>query len=436
MREKKESRFTQKALVIAEKVGSEVHLKSVRDAFLLTIPFLVLSGFMVFIAWVLLAEGSFVAAHLPENVVAAVTTICSKTINGGQNILALFMVIMTSYNLAKYKHYPQPLIPAVVSLGALFILMPSEITYTPLGTYGMFVSMITALLATEAFLALRKVDKLRIKISGNVPPAIIESFNDMLVIVVIELAASLISFTCVSVSGMEIHDMINAIVQKPMVGIATNLPAFLCYFGFGQCLCYFVGIHPAGVINPIFEPALMVAMEENNAAWLAGEAAPHIITLPFRDVYGTLGGIASTLGLIIAIFLVSKKRKDLRSIAKVSLPTSVFNINEPMLFGLPIVFNPIMLIPFCFTTTVIYIVAYVATALGLVSRLVVYTTWSTPIFLSGYIASGGDFRNVILQVVCLGIAVLCYMPFVKIMDRQKVEYMEQEAEFTEDELTL
>lgn len=376
------------------------------------------------------------AAHLPENVVAAVTTICSKTINGGQNILALFMVIMTSYNLAKYKHYPQPLIPAVVSLGALFILMPSEITYTPLGTYGMFVSMITALLATEAFLALRKVDKLRIKISGNVPPAIIESFNDMLVIVVIELAASLISFTCVSVSGMEIHDMINAIVQKPMVGIATNLPAFLCYFGFGQCLCYFVGIHPAGVINPIFEPALMVAMEENNAAWLAGEAAPHIITLPFRDVYGTLGGIASTLGLIIAIFLVSKKRKDLRSIAKVSLPTSVFNINEPMLFGLPIVFNPIMLIPFCFTTTVIYIVAYVATALGLVSRLVVYTTWSTPIFLSGYIASGGDFRNVILQVVCLGIAVLCYMPFVKIMDRQKVEYMEQEAEFTEDELTL
>ena len=125
MREKKESRFTQKALVIAEEVGSEVHLKSVRDAFLLTIPFLVLSGFMVFIAWVLLAEGSFVAAHLPANVVAAVTTICSKTINGGQNILALFMVIMTSYNLAKYKHYPQPLIPAVVSLGALFILMPS-----------------------------------------------------------------------------------------------------------------------------------------------------------------------------------------------------------------------------------------------------------------------------------------------------------------------
>ncbi len=435
MKEKKQSQFTQKVLVLAEKVGSEVHLKSVRDAFLLTIPFLVLSGFMVFFAWVLFADGSFCATHIPANVVSTITTICAKTINGGQNILALFMVIMTSYNLAKYKHYEQPLVPAMVSLGALFILMPSEISWTPMGTYGMFVSMITALLVTEAFLALRKVKGLRIKISGEVPPAIIESFNDMLVIVIIELVTATISFICVAASGMEIHELINAVIQKPMVGIATNLPAFLTYFGFGQCLCYFVGIHPAGVINPIFEPALMVAMEENNAAWLAGQEIPHIITLPFRDVYGTLGGIASTLGLIIAIFLVAK-RKDMRSIAKVSLPTSIFNINEPMLFGLPIVFNPIMLIPFCFTTTIIYIVAYVATALGLVSRLVVYTTWSTPILLSGYIASGGDFRNVILQILCLGIAVLCYLPFVKLMDRQKVEEDEEEVEFTEDDLNL
>lgn len=98
-------------------------------------------------------------------------------------------------------------------------------------------------------------------------------------------------------------------------------------------------------------------------------------------------------------------------------------------------FNPIMFVPFCFTTTVIYIVAYAATALGLVSRLVVYTTWSTPIFLSGYMASGGDFRNVILQVICLGIAVLIYLPFVKLLDRQQITAVEEE-EFTEDDLTL
>ena len=103
--------------------------------------------------------------------------------------------------------------------------------------------------------------------------------------------------------------------------------------------------------------------------------------------------------------------------------------------GLPIVFNPIMFVPFCFTTTIIYIVAYVATALLLVSRLVVYTTWSTPIFLSGYMASGGDFRNVILQVICLGIAVLTYLPFVKLLDRQQITSV-QDDELTEEELSF
>lgn len=430
---KKENKFVDKAVVIARKLSEEVHLKSIRDAFLFTIPFLVLSGFMVFFAYVLFADGSALAGLLPKNVVSAIQTICSKAINGGQNILALLMVLLTSFNLAKYRGSSNPIMPAIVSLGSLFILMPSKISWTPLGTYGMFVSLITALLVTEAFLALQKQDKLKIKIKGDVPPAIIESFNDMLSIIILELSVAILSFFSVAGTGMEVHDLINTVIQKPMVGVATNLPAFLLYFGFGQCLCYFFGIHPAGVINPIFEPALTVAINENNAAWLAGQTIPHIISLPFRDVYGTLGGIGSTLGLIIAIFLVSK-REDLRSIAKVGLPTSVFNINEPMLFGLPIVFNPLLFIPFCFTTTVIYIVAYFATAAGMVSKLVVFTTWSTPIFLSGYMASGGDWRNVVLQVICLGIATLIYLPFVLILNKQKVESVEDT--FSEDDLSF
>lgn len=423
----------EKVLKFAEKLGTEVHLKSIRDGFLSTIPFLVLSGFMVFFSYVLFAEGSALANALPANIVAGITTICNKTINGGQNILSLLMVVLVSYNLARYKGYSNPLTPALVSLGALFILMPSEIGYGTMGTSGMFVCLMTALLVTEMFMFLNKQSWLKLKINGNVPPAIIEAFNSMFIIIIIELVVSIISFACVSLSGLEVHDFINNVIQAPLVGVATSLPAFLLYFGFGQCLLYFFGIHPAGIINPIFEPMLMVAIEENNAAWIAGKEIPNIINLPFRDVYGTLGGIACTLGLLIAIFIASK-RKDLKDIAKVSLPTSLFNINEPVLFGVPIVFNPILFIPFCFTTTIIYIVAYVATAMGLVSKLVVFTTWSTPIFLSGYMASGGDFRNVILQVICLGIAVLTYLPFVKLMNKQDVSYeIENDSD---DSLTL
>ncbi len=415
----KKSSIRERVMKIAEKVGTEVHLKAIRDGFLTTIPFLVLSGFMVFFAYVLFSGDNFITQNLPKNVVDAIVSISSKTMNGGQNILSLFMVLLVSYNLAKYKNYKSPLMPALVSLGTLFILMPSEISYGTMGTSGMLVCLMTALIVTDSFLFLNKQQWLKIKISGNVPPAIIESFNSMFIVILIEIVASIVSFACLSSTGLEIHALINDVIQRPLVGVATNLPVFLLYFGFGQCLLYFFGIHPAGVINPIFEPLLLVAIEDNNKAWLAGNPIPNIINLPFRDVYGTLGGIACTLGLIIAIFLVSK-RKDIRDVAKVGLPTSVFNINEPILFGIPIVFNPILFIPFCFTTTIIYIIAYFATYIGLVSKLVVYTTWSTPIFLSGYIASGGDFRNVILQAVCLVIAVLCYLPFVKLLDRQKV----------------
>lgn len=432
---KNQSPLSQKALSFAQKLSREPHLRAICDSFLFTIPFLVLSGFMVFIAWVLLAEGTFVTKALPASVVTAIQTICSKAINGGQNILSLMMVFLTSYNLAKNKKHHNPVMPAIISVGALFILQPGALSYNQIGTKGLFVAFLTALLVTELFLALSKVEKLKLKVSGKVPPAITESFNTMFVIIIIELLVALIAWGCEAATGKGVYELMNTILQKPLVGVATKLPTFLLYFGFGQCFGYFLGIHPAGWINPIVDPPLMVAIEENNAAWLAGEEIPHIISLPFRDVYGTLGGIASTLGLLLAILLVCK-RKDLRDVAKLALPTSIFNINEPVLFGVPIVFNPIMFIPFCFTTSVLYTLAYFATSIGLISKLVVYTTWSTPIFFSGYMASGGDWRNVIFQVFLLFVAFLCYLPFAKILDKQKVEAVADDEVLTEEDLNF
>lgn len=99
-----------------------------------------------------------------------------------------------------------------------------------------------------------------------------------------------------------------------------------------------------------------------------------------------------------------------------TVPTSVFNINEPIIFGFPIVFNPFMMIPFVLAPMVSLIIAYVATSLNLVSRIVVYVHWSTSPFLNAFFASGGDFRNVILQVFVLTVSVLVYVPFLKLYE--------------------
>ncbi|WP_148872481.1 PTS transporter subunit EIIC, partial [Serratia marcescens] len=142
----------------------------------------------------------------------------------------------------------------------------------------------------------------------------------------------------------------------------------------------------------------------------AGKAIPNIIVRPFSDLYGRMGGTGITLCLIVAVFIKSK-RDDLKSFSKTVLPTTLFNINEPVIFGFPIIFSPILMVPFTFTPSILYIIAYYATAWGMVSKIVVYVPWSVPPLISGYLASGGDYRNVLLQLILLALGVLLYMPF-------------------------
>ena len=195
-------------------------------------------------------------------------------------------------------------------------------------------------------------------------------------------------------------------------------------------LLFFFGIHAGGIINPILEPPLLVAMQQNVEAFAAHQDIPNIIVLPFRDLYGHLGGTGSTIALLIVIFMLSR-RKEHKEFAKMVIPTSVFNINEPIVFGFPILFNPFMLIPFVFGPLLLFTIAYFATYLGLVSPIVAYVPWSVPPLINGYLASGRDIRNVILQLILIVIQVLIYIPFLKlyersmdIMDAQREEIQE------------
>lgn len=186
-------------------------------------------------------------------------------------------------------------------------------------------------------------------------------------------------------------------------------------------------------MTPFVEPILNTATAENMDAFAAHQAIPHIITTPFRDLYGHIGGTGQTLALIIVIFILSKRRSN-RTFGKMTVPTSVFNINEPIIFGFPIVFNPFMMIPFVVAPMISLILAYIATSLNLVSRIVVYVHWSTPPFLNAFFASGGDFRNVILQVFVLAISVCIYVPFLKLYEyTMPIEEVNDEVASTVDD---
>lgn len=426
---KKENRILQAINTFAQKMASQVYFRALRDAFVSTVPFLVLAGIMILINNVIIApEVGWLSGFVDNNTLATWQEIGNKVINGTMNSYSLFIGILISYSLATSRKAKNPIFSSLVAVAVIFILLPLtstvipigsetavEITgfvpYSYLGTAGIFVAILSAIISTELFVKLSSTDKLKIKLTGGIPPAVAQSFEALISIILTLLTFGVASFLIHLLTKFEVHDLINQIIQAPLVHLTTSLPGFIILCGMTNLL-FALGIHPSGIVNPILEPPLLVAMQQNTEAFAKHLEIPNIIVLPFRDLYGHIGGTGSTIALIIAIFLISRKKAN-RDFAKMSGPLGIFNINEPVIYGFPVVFNPLIMIPFVVGPLISFCVAYFATWAGMVSKIVVFVPWSTPPLINAYIASGGDIRNVILQLVLIAMMVVIYIPFLK-----------------------
>ena len=172
--------------------------------------------------------------------------------------------------------------------------------------------------------------------------------------------------------------------------------------------------------KPIREPLLLAAIAVNTEAFEAGKEVPNIITMPFWDMYMSMGGSGVTIGLLIAI-LIAGKREDMRQITKLSLAPGIFNINEPVIFGMPIMLNPILAIPFILTPIITGTVGYIATSIGFAAKAVVMVPWPMPPIVNAYLATAGDIGAVVTQIICILLSIIIYLPFVIVMNRSTNE---------------
>lgn len=412
---------------ISQKMAAEVHLRSLRDSFIITVPFLVLAGVFIMINYVFLDPGGVMSRWVSGETLLAIRSVGDRILNGTMSILALMLVVLIAWSIASKRQFAAPMIPAMAALAAFVVLMPVNLSLTPVGggeavevsgvmTFaltnagGVFMAIMTAVLATDLFLWIAKTRWLQIRMGDDVPPMVTQSFQSMFSIMLVVLAFALLAVGMKSLFGLEVHEIIQAAIQAPLVHLTTNLPGFLVLTTLTNFL-FSLGIHPSGIINPILEPPLLVAMQENMAAFARGEIPPHIIVLPFRDLYGHMGGTGSTLALLIAIFLRSKISSH-QKLGRTVLAPGIFNINEPVIFGFPVLYNPLIMIPFIIYPQINFIIAYLATQYDMVSRIVTYVPWSVPPLLSGWLGSGGDYRNVLLQIVLLIMGVVIYLPFL------------------------
>jgi cellobiose PTS system EIIC component len=186
-------------------------------------------------------------------------------------------------------------------------------------------------------------------------------------------------------------------------------------------LLWSVGIHGTVTIkNAFVNPFLIVALTENVVG------GNNIIAGDFFAVYVILGGAGSTLSLALMMIFLAKS-EQFKVLGKASILPGLFNINEPIIFGAPIVYNPYLVLPFIIAPIVNVSIAYLALNVGLVGKIMAAVPWTSPVGLGAFLATGGDFRAVILAFICLTVSGLIYFPFFKIYDNKLYKEQTKEA---------
>ncbi|WP_368251575.1 PTS sugar transporter subunit IIC [Enterococcus sp. 2201sp1_2201st1_B8_2201SCRN_220225] len=423
-------KMSEKLLPIVSKINGQRHLLAIRDAFIITMPLVMAASFMILLN-ALIFSNAVVQKFVDLSFLSELAVIVN---NGTMSILAIIVCYNIGVNLANYyiksKSIDDPSFNAVhagvLSLATMFILMPvntmvSLVDGTSAEATGIFpqaltsssglaTAMICALLSTELFVHLAKFKKLKIKMPDGVPPAVATSFNSLVPEVIVVLIFGIFVFVFKKTTGLNVPDLINLAIQTPLKGFVLSIPGMLFLQFFSDFLWVF-GMHGSSILAPIKQAPMLQSIEENMTAFQNHEVIPNIITEPFANAFGLIGGGGCILPLVIAILWVSRRR-DERQIAKMGLTTCLFNITEPVMFGLPVVMNPIFMIPCALIPSINLIIAYFATSVGLIGKTVAAAPWITPPVIQSVIATGGDLKAGVLTIALIVLDIFLFMPFV------------------------
>ncbi|MBO0476005.1 PTS sugar transporter subunit IIC [Vagococcus sp. DIV0080] len=415
---------------IAVVLNGNRFLAAIRDGFILTFPLTMATSIVALINSLILDPTSFLAKllFLPKLFpnLADAQSVLSTVMYGTINIMSLFIVFLVAEHLAKF-HEADSTTVGITALASFMIIYPKPqafderwfLTTDYLGAKGLFLAMIVGCLIGEFLPKLTNNKKLQIKMPEMVPPAVSRSFSALIPVLIIVLVSTIVAFIGTKFADDGMNQIIYMWIQTPLRKLGANIfGVYLITFMLG--LLWFFGIHGPATLNPIISAIFSESDLMNSQHILSGQPLSEV---PYPTTYGMLSGIYSymggagmTLGLLIAILWVSK-RKDYREVAKLGLIPAIFNINEPIIFGLPLVLNPILAVPFILTPIVSLTFAYIATVvLKVVAPAGIAVPWTIPGPIQSFLATGGTWQGLILGLVCLVSSVLIYVPFLRAAD--------------------
>lgn len=453
-------------LPFAIKIGQQPHINAIKNGFIRIMPLSLIGALFVLINNVFLNFGEYsffysLGVRLDPATVASLDYwkgIGGAAYNGTLGIMSLMSPFVIAMAMAEERKV-DGMAAGVIGIATFIALTPSSIPINYgdvagltdaikaslpqnaggigsnwIGGANIISGMIIGLLVGEIFAFITK-KKWVITLPSTVPSAVSKSFSALIPGAIILTLAGFLNLQLTD-HGLSFHNLIIDMIAKPLSNVGSVVGWVYIFF---SSFLWFFGIHGslalAGIDSGVMGPfalenvELYVQYGSVEAAIAAGKEF-HMWAKPMVDSYIYLGGTGATLGLILAIFMASK-RDDYRAVAKLATPSGIFQINEPILFGLPVIMNPLMFIPYMLVQPALGITTTIAYNIGFIPPITNISPWTMPVGLGAFFNTNGSISAVILAFLNLGLATLIYLPFV-IAANKAANIIDKKEETEED----
>ncbi len=430
----------EKFMPFAAKLAAQRHLGALKDGIILAMPMIIIGSVFLILGYLPIpGYADFMARVFGD----AWLTKISYPVDATFNMMGLIAAFGIAYRLAE-RYALDAITAGVISLCAFLLATPFNVPFLAegateavavggaipvalMGSKGLFVAILIALFSTEVYRFIINKNMV-IKMPDGVPPAVSKSFVALIpgfiVIAIIWVIRLIVEYFDIT----SIHDIVTLVLGKPLGLLGGSLIGSIVAYGLVMLL-WSAGLHGTNIVGGVMNPIWLSNTDANKAAFQAGKELPEIFTAQFFEVFINIGGSGATFAFVLMMVLFARSRQ-MKDLGRLSIGPGAFMINEPVIFGTPVVMNPLLIIPFFLTPIVTITVTYYAMKLGFVAKPAgIAIPWTTPPLIGGYLATGGKLSGAVMQLVNIGIAFVLYFPFFRTWDKQKVAE-EQGTEFT------
>ena len=386
-------------------LSENTYLSAIRAGIVAVVPLTIIGGLFMIVMYLPVAGwDARVAPYLQLLQVPVTATF---------GLLAVVACFSIAYDLGKQLKQEAIVSASIATVIFLMIQIDlQDLTFKTegLGSKGLFTAILIALISV----GVQRVftDKnIVVRLPASVPPIVYQSFLSLTPLFFLIVAFWVIRF----VLGIDI----DAVVQtafKPLVFALNTLPGILVY-AFLVTMLWSVGINGDAALDAVVAPIFLQYLAENVTAMTQGQPLPYVTAYGFFTAFVNVGGTGATIAL--ALLMWNSRDPGFRNVSRVSLPTQVFQINEPIFFGMPIVLNPIFMIPYILSALILTTGTYLLMHWGVIHKPFVNVPWTTPPIVGHYLVSGGDWKAAAWGAASIPIAMLVYLPFAKAAERQR-----------------